>query len=659
MRRLEHPLGEGLRLVIPNARYEGGALVGDALIYNGGAEPLYENFVTLSDHRSHRSFVVGLMEDMPDRADVGAMVAGIAVAFETWGYEPWETLTGRAVVLGADAPGDVTDHLGPGRRITVRDVREESGAYLRAAVQRWHDDLPGPKVDVLFGSDVDEYKKAERLVVDRVYMRDLRERVHAAFFGHPNNSEVSALSRYRVSAFPSGSFPEPLRQLIAEGAKALDAPPEYIGTAALVFAAGCIGRSYCIELKPGYRQFAILYACCVGLPGSGKSPGQSLARKPIDRLQADAMRLYKEALARYESDLADRKFADAGVRGASLSKPRLEHFYSTDPTVESLATMLESSAGLTNARDELAGWIKSMDAYRGGKGGDRQRWLSGWSADPLKIDRKSGEPIFITHPTISVVGGIQPDVLPELQHEAGSRDGFLERILWAYPEAPLPGWTEDTVDDALVETVYCQFAALRRPLTEDGPAVITLSAEAKALFVTWHDINVSQVGRSEGLLQGVYAKLPQQLARITLVLHCLLWGEQAATAPVAPEVMEQAIALVEYFREQAHRVLPIFGQPDTATSSPRSRIHAFLRSAGGAWVPRSALRDELHRNISSAELGEILRQLEFEGLIERNKERAGRPGRPPEEWRSIDNAETRKRDNAETSPDEDIAEGGC
>src|SRR5581483_752631 len=89
-------------------------------------------------------------------------------------------------------------------------------------------------------------------------------------------------------------------------------------------------------------------------------------------------------------------------------------------------------------------------------GGDRQAYLSMWSRIPLKVSRKSAPlPIAIPRPCLVVVGGVQPDLLP------GRDDGFLDRLLWAYPEPLLDRWTDLALDPAAVARLDARFAELR------------------------------------------------------------------------------------------------------------------------------------------------------------------------------------------------------
>jgi hypothetical protein len=170
----------------------------------------------------------------------------------------------------------------------------------------------------------------------------------------------------------------------------------------------------------------------------------------------------------------------------------MRHYYTTDATMEAIAPMFATSPGVALIRDELSGWVKSFDAYRGGKGGDRQKWLGLWAGDPQKIDRKGADLILLDDPAVSVCGGIQPDVLTDLADEAGRRDGFIERILWAYPVTREMRWTDAAVAPEVVEQMTAVYRALR---AGRGVASIALNGEARRAFVQWHGENADLIER--------------------------------------------------------------------------------------------------------------------------------------------------------------------
>ena len=70
--------------------------------------------------------------------------------------------------------------------------------------------------------------------------------------------------------------------------------------------------------------------------------------------------------------------------------PAYHQLYCTDATIEALAQALEQNPrGVLFLRDELAAWAKGMNQYKGGKGADREHWLSFWNGSPVLINRKS------------------------------------------------------------------------------------------------------------------------------------------------------------------------------------------------------------------------------------------------------------------------------
>lgn len=443
-------------------------------------------------------------------------------------------------------------------------------------------------------------------------------------------SLVSSLVRNEgeeVTPYPIHAVPGAAGRLVREGAKALDVDHAFVAVPLLAFAGGLMGRRWCLEVKPGYRVLPTVYAAAIGQPGSGKTPAMDVARAALDRLQG-------EWWEDYRAERADYEMARAG--GATAAPPILRHAFTTDATIEAVAGMLATSPGVVVAMDELSGWVKAMDAYRGGKGGDRQRWLSGWSSNPWKVDRRKGEPIFIKAPVVCVVGGIQPDVLPELAREAGQRDGFIERILWAYPEERYPDDTEATISEGATRRVYELFGKLRPAgFTPDAaPIVVHLSDDARSLLRAWRKSNTAILRATNGLEQGIAAKLPDQAARLALILHALAYPAEPEKAAVAACTMADALDLVEYHRKHAARVLPKFGATGAGgDGSLVAKVARILDGFGGTWVPRSVLLDKLHRNPTADALTDALGRLEEVGRAERQK-RGGQPGRPAEEWRS-------------------------
>jgi hypothetical protein len=445
--------------------------------------------------------------------------------------------------------------------------------------------------------------------------------------------------------FPVDVFPAAIRRYIEDGAEALNVPVDMIAVPLLGFAAAAIGNSRAVVVKPGWIERVNLWLAVIGDPGSGKSPANEYARAPLDALQRDAWNQYQDDLATWERETAQHKGKDAD---ALPPRPLLSHYFTTDATIEALTAILSTSPGVAVVRDELVGWVKSHDAYR--KGGDRQSYLSLWAGAPLKVDRRSTGTQYVEHPVVPIVGGIQPDILPDLGEEAQRRDGFVERILMTWPTARPIVWSETELSRTAESGTCSLFRKLRAP-TPGTVDVVPFTPEARSVFGAWYVENGAIITESAGIAAGCYAKYPGQVARIALVLHAL--HHPGAGRPIDADTVSDAIQVVEYFRGHLVRVLPRFAaMGSTKSAGLATRILRVLGKANGAWVARRELRRGLGNSVPSEDVDTVLALLEGEGRVENREVPTG--ARPRQESRipSPHNA------YMHNSPDEDIVVDG-
>jgi putative DNA primase/helicase len=430
---------------------------------------------------------------------------------------------------------------------------------------------------------------------------------------------ASAVGKESRPAFPVRVLPGVTRQLVEQGVASLQAPPDLIAVPLLTFAAAVMGNSQRIQLKEGWSEFPILYTAVVARPGSAKTAAQKIAKHGIDRLQRASDELFTQEREAYK---------DGGEIGLP---PTYSHLYTTDATIEALAPMAASSPGLVAIFDELMGWMNGQNAYRGGKGSDRQKWLSGWSGDDLKIDRKGADvPILVKDPVICVTGGIQPDVLPQLRSNGSEEgtDGFLERILWSWPAESWPSWSDDVVPATTQDAVARVFKALRDQ--KPGPPV-RMSSEAKILWISWYDEHRDRMALSRGILQTMQAKMPVHLARLALVLHCLTHPSSPSSVEISHQTMQDAIDLTAYF--QGHAIVVLGTQPvgGSSTDGLPARILSIMQDRDCEPVSKSDISKALGHNQKAAAIDSALITLGAAGLAEMSMAQTG--GRPAETWR--------------------------
>jgi hypothetical protein len=425
--------------------------------------------------------------------------------------------------------------------------------------------------------------------------------------------------------FPTNVLPPAVRDYVGDAAASLSAPAEMVAVPMLGFAGSVIGNRLHLVLKNSYREYPTLYIPIIAPPGSAKTPALNLAQWPLDALQNDAEQVYRERKARYEDDLeAWRQSKDYD----KPTKPQLRDYFSSNLTLEALIGMFDRAPGVAIVRDEILGWVSSMDQYRAGKGSDRQEYLALWSAKTIKLDRKGAEPIYRRYPVCCVVGGIQPDLVGGLHNEAQQRDGFVKRLLPLVPSTkPMP-WTEETISTERYTEVLAVFQALDRLAPADlasggGTAVgigVELSTEAKRLYVAWFNENAGLVENAEGLAAGFYSKLPAHVARFALILHAL-WNPNDPRVMVSAERMEDAIELGEFHRAHIGRFLVLL---KAAAPSCHAGLHArlmrIMRNANqvqnDCWVSRSDIYRGL-RNVMSEDLTTALTELVGGGKLEK------------------------------------------
>jgi hypothetical protein len=346
--------------------------------------------------------------------------------------------------------------------------------------------------------------------------------------------------------FPLDALPGGLQELCGQSAAAVGCPVDYPAAHALAVAAGAVGGSYDLQVKRGYLAIPNLWVCVVAPPGSGKSPSCAPVLAPVYREQA-------------------RRRHDAEATQKQL--------YVSDVTVEKLAEMLsDNGRGLTMIWDEMAGWLTGFNQYKGGgKGNDRAHYLSMWDGRPVKVDRKAKDstPVFVPRPRLSVVGGIQPEVLDELR--AGPSDGMFDRMLFVYPADPgLAVETFAEVDDApcqaweaALRTLWAKEMKPKTAADPERPWIVPLNEDARPMWQGWTRelAEMAQRRADQPFFRPLAAKISGYAARLALVVHLLreAYGEAPANG-VGPDDLHRGIALATYFMGHAERVYRAAGR---------------------------------------------------------------------------------------------------
>jgi hypothetical protein len=318
--------------------------------------------------------------------------------------------------------------------------------------------------------------------------------------------------------FPVHTLPLRLRCFVEESSKSLTVSPDMMALAVLATTSAAIGKSRRIKLKGDWEEPAALYAAIIAETGSMKSPALAAATAPLKAYQTEARRTW-----------------------------------TSDTTVEALAVLLrDHPRGLLVINDEITAWINSLNQYKNGKGSDREFYLSAWNGSDIAVDRKGDPPLLVRRPFLSVIGTTTPGSLGTLATPDRLEDGFIQRLLFAWPGNAQVKWTDMTISDVTMASYHALLSDL---LSLDGcvhPITLTLAADAQNLFRHWHDEHYEEMDRlSLPFLRGFYSKLKGYCARLALI-HAV--SEDPETELVGEDSVEAALEQVEYFKTQAEHV---------------------------------------------------------------------------------------------------------
>jgi len=359
--------------------------------------------------------------------------------------------------------------------------------------------------------------------------------------------------------FPTEVFPQQVRQIVKATHECLDFPVDFIGASILYAASISIGNAVHVEVKNGWHESAVLYLAIVGRTGTNKSHPLSFALKPILDHDQNSYQHFLSQQKEYDeaAKLTDKERRQQGIE--MPLKPAWHKIHLTDYTPEALAEVhAYNKRGVGVCVDELAGWFKNFNKYN--KGSEMEFWLSAWSRKPITIDRKTTEPIFIPLPFISVVGTIQTGLLRVLGKENRTENGFLERILFVFPDnVKKPYWSDSNLNPNVIRNwqgiisnllgLKVQFDQTHNP----RPTVLSFTREAKQLLWDWQKDNADQCNNSRSdAISGIYSKLEMYAVRLSLIIEMLSWAcDESDMNGITADSVNSALRLVEYFKRSA------------------------------------------------------------------------------------------------------------
>lgn len=389
--------------------------------------------------------------------------------------------------------------------------------------------------------------------------------------------------KIKAVSFPVHAFPAQVQDIINDLYKAFQLPTDYYGLSILTICAGVIGNAYNLFYKTGYTVPSIIYGAIVGISSIGKSPALEFCIEPIREIEKEYDIEHKSKVREWRKNAKDEKFNEPS--------PKRKDLLISDATTEAINKGMESNPkGLLLFLDELVAWVKSLNQYR--KGSDLEFWLRIWSGSLAKVNRVSKDTLFIPKPCISVIGGLQPTVLDEMASDSKKENGFLFRILFAYPNIQRKPYETDYSPS---KTTFEQYKNLISGLhnlpnnigtDEEGNQKVEsislrLSADARKKFSKWNRENTDLMNDTKNEnIKSLYGKLESYCLRISLVLELMesvCEGKEVHpdSTFIQAQTMQNTIELIEYFRWSGMKVMRRVEKEDPVEELTRDRAEIY------------------------------------------------------------------------------------
>lgn len=407
--------------------------------------------------------------------------------------------------------------------------------------------------------------------------------------------------REHYQDFPSELLPSPMRELVEEGARAIGCDISYIALPLLSAIGAAIGNTIRLVVKKGWNVPPAIWTLICGESGTAKTPAFKLATAPI-------MQHHQQKLAEYlgmrdiyrielEKYTEHKKKKTDGPPPERPLLPSAERIVVSDCTVEALVPILsQNPRGLLLQRDELSGWLGSFNAYKATKGADEAAWLSMFDGGSITNDRKSEGtvPIYVESALVSISGGIQPAVLAASMTKEHRVSGMAARFLIAQPPRRAQVWNDDEVSEATLLAVDSLFTKLLAidfadPRAND-PHYVGLSKEAKQVFIKFFNEHHREQTDLIGDDAAAWSKLLGYVPRLALLFHIVKQVPTNAqiTASVTVDTIQEAIALVGWFKNEASRLSSSID--DTDEKRELTQVVDWITRKGGEATPSELVR---------------------------------------------------------------------
>lgn len=313
-----------------------------------------------------------------------------------------------------------------------------------------------------------------------------------------------------------------------------------------------VGTELVLHRNQNFRVPPTVYAALVADSGQRKSPIlRNIITQPLRTLRQEKNDAYQAAMEDYETALEAWENSESKSRADKPEKPPDPTVYFfTNATGESIPIQASKAPEkpLLALIDELSGLFNSENAYRKGRGSDKQDLLSYFDGTGQTVLRASGVKVDVDRIYLSIFGTIQPEVQQRLMTDCSDPDGQWARFLFV--NQPLePATLSD--DDGEAVQIHERLADFYRKIERLPEMEYRLSRAAfKRYQPVFNELERLRVTHPKSGMRAIFSKMEGYIGRLALNLH-VLW--EIAAGKVIPDeevplfIMEMAIQLAKFY----------------------------------------------------------------------------------------------------------------
>lgn len=354
-------------------------------------------------------------------------------------------------------------------------------------------------------------------------------------------------------------------------ARMTQSPIDFVVSTIFAFASGAIGSRILLKDPKGYLNPPALWVCLLAPSGIGKTPVLTEISKPFEVMEKDFEKKYKKMRKEWKRN------------GANENEiPVKHHAYISNTTMEGIGKVLANEPnGSILCRDEISGWFRDFGRYSSSASGDIQGWLNIWDRKTYVTALATKEVETVVEPTLALIGGTQPEELPQILKQELFDDGLVARLLWCYPECRKP---MKYLSEPLPDCLTSFWKGLVRNLYTITPSTITMSQSAQKLFIEYWEylasLNAScenpEIQKFLPKFQ-IYVEKWAIMAEVLSSRCCDPSEKQINLYSVGEEAMIMAIKAMECFRAWSEKVVQtVFDKPKGKFLSKEEAIRSIL-----------------------------------------------------------------------------------